>query len=216
MKFFDRGSLCLPGTIFLIIGFAAGFLASISLPWLPALEVARTNFNTELLPSDTIKQARLGVWAGCGYTKNDKKECTPTGHAYNFGVLLLDKGGEERIVKSSWTRGLVVTPVATGVAFLALIFALIPGGAWGLIASGTAFLASFIMLLAFIIDIVLLLHQKSVFDIPGAHTSAGAGFWLTFISLIFLLVAGCTVCIGHRRSKGEDIEMGGLFKRLRR
>jgi len=28
-----------------------------------------------------------------------------------------------------------------------------------------------------------------------------AGFWLTFASLILTLLAGCTVCFGHRRDK---------------
>ncbi|KZV86293.1 hypothetical protein EXIGLDRAFT_724905 [Exidia glandulosa HHB12029] len=198
---FDR-STCVPGTIFLIVAFAAGFLASISLPFLSALEVVRVNLFS-------VGQIRLGIWTGCTYDPHDNKHCLPTGHGYEFIGL-------DGFVSASWTRGLAITPVATGVTAIALVLALIPGGKYGLFASGTSFLAAFLMLLAFACDIALLAKTKNVYDAPGISTSAGAGFWLTFVSFIFLCVAGCTVCIGHRRSNGESIELGGVFKRFRR
>lgn len=50
------------------------------------------------------------------------------------------------------------------------------------------------------------------------------GFWLTFVSLILLLLAGCTVCFGRRRDRMSGATnsyqlsspKGGFFSRFRR
>jgi hypothetical protein len=217
MKFFDRGTFT-PGTIFLLIAFVAGLLSSVSLPVFRPLEVVRTHFNTdpELNIKGRIEEARFGVWSGCAYLHDYGRHCTDAGVGYEVGIAFIENGVEERRVGKSWTRGLILTPVATFFAFVALGLALVPGGKFGLFASGMSFIAALVMLLAFIIDIILLLRVKDKFRVPGADTNAGAGFWLTFISFIFLVVSGCTVCIGHRRAQGRDIELGNVFKRFRR
>jgi hypothetical protein len=59
-------------------------------------------------------------------------------------------------------------------------------------------------------------------------TDARAGFWLTFVSLILTLLAGCTVCFGRRRERMYSATTypstypmagktsGGVFSRFRR
>ena len=37
------------------------------------------------------------------------------------------------------------------------------------------------------------------------------GFWLTFVALILLLLAGCTVCFGHRRDRASGRYGGGSY-----
>ncbi|KAH7096751.1 hypothetical protein BKA62DRAFT_718611 [Auriculariales sp. MPI-PUGE-AT-0066] len=216
---FERSALYSPGTIFLVVAFLAAFLASISLPTLPALEIARTRFNTILaVDGVTIDEMRTGVWSGCAYIHGNGRKCTTAAVGYDIGVLSFFDADDDdvKVIGKSWTRGLILLPVATFFTLISLIFALMPGVFNGLVASAMSFFSSLVMLLAFIVEIILLLRQKDKFGIPGASTHAGAGFWLTFISLIFLFVSGCTVCIRHRRSKGEDIEMGSFFRRFRR
>ncbi|EJD38779.1 hypothetical protein AURDEDRAFT_172098 [Auricularia subglabra TFB-10046 SS5] len=202
--------------IFLLVAFIASLLASVSLPLLPALEVVRAHFSGTIESIGkirTIREDRFGVWAHCWYyVKDGDRECSKEGHDY-VAVLTTPEG--QKIVGRSWTRGLAVTPVATGVTFIALVLALIPGTKYALFGSMTAFLASFLMLLAFAIDIALLAKVKSAYHVPGSSINAGAGFWLTFVSFIFLCVSGCTLLFGNRR--GDDgIELGGIFKRFKR
>lgn len=217
MKFpvVDRKS-CVPGVIFLLVAFIASLLASVSLPILPALEVVRAHFSgtvESIGGVPTIREDRFGVWAHCAYqVKGGDRVCSKDGHGYE--AVLLSLNGK-RTVGSSWTRGLAVTPVATAVTFIALLLALIPGTKYALFGSISAFLASFLMLLAFAIDIALLAKVKSAFHVPGSSIHAGAGFWLTFVSFIFLCVSGCTLLFGNRR--GDDgIELGGIFNRFKR
>jgi len=53
--------------------------------------------------------------------------------------------------------------------------ALAPGYKFGLLAWVMSFVAALVMLLAFIIDIILLLRVKDKFRGPGVDTHAGAG-----------------------------------------
>jgi hypothetical protein len=123
-------------------------------------------------------------------------------------------------VRSSWTRGLAVTPVAAGFSFIALLLGLSQHLTVTLIASLTAFFAAVLTLIAFAIDIALFAytrHRMNDLD-TGASTKPGPGmflplassvifneellgFWLTLASLILLVLGGCTVCLGRRRDR---------------
>jgi hypothetical protein len=89
-----------------------------------------------------------------------------------------------------------------------------------LIASLVSFLAATITLIAFAIDIALYAYFKNAMGNLGfgsqtitgpglsklwlprcAELTGIEGFWLTFVSLILLLLAGCTVCFGRRRDR---------------
>ena len=71
--------------------------------------------------------------------------------------------------------------------FIALVLALIPGGKYAVFSSITAFLASFLMLLAFAIDIALLAKVKSAYHVPGSSTHAGPGKLYTLVLLEWVL-----------------------------
>ncbi|TFK37573.1 hypothetical protein BDQ12DRAFT_724027 [Crucibulum laeve] len=198
-------AFCIPGIVILFIALVLSFLTSISLPFLPALDITRAHVGTKGSVQDGaagITEIRLGVWAPCYYDTNGARTCLKTGHGYSFQVSNQDKT-KTVTVGSSWTRGLAVHPVATAVTALALAFSFSTHITVTLIASLLSFLAALITLIAFAIDIALfafLKHQLNNLEI-GAKTLTGPGFWLTFVTFILLLIAGCTVCFGRRRDR---------------
>lgn len=80
-------------------------------------------------------------------------------------------------VRSAWTRGLAIHPVAAGVSFVALLLGLSTHITITLLASLISFLAALITAIAFAVDIALLAlvrHEMNNLDI-GANTNAGPG-----------------------------------------
>jgi len=135
-----------------------------------------------------------------------------------------DGGNGSVTIGSSWTRGLAVHPVAAAVTFIALLLSFSTHITVTLVASIVSFLAATITLIAFAIDIALyayVKHQMKKIPGAGANTLTGPGFWLTFVSFILLILAGCTVCFGRRKdrmsgSSGYSSSKPGFFSRFRR
>ncbi|KAH7872652.1 SUR7/PalI family-domain-containing protein [Lentinula edodes] len=195
---------CIPGIIFLFCAFVLSILVSISLPFLPALDIARAHMNgNALINGDTVNEIRFGVWAECTYKDDGSRICGDAGHGYSTSISDTNKDANV-IISGSWTRGLAVHPVATAVTFIALLFSFSSHVTVTLIASILSFLAALLTLIAFAIDIALyaFLHHEigKISSIQGS-TDTAPGFWLTFVSLILLLLAGCTVCFGRRRDR---------------
>jgi hypothetical protein len=222
-------SFCIPGIIFLFCAFVLLFISSISLPYLTAMDITRTHFtgsSATTTGSDVnISQIRFGVWAFCyDWVSSSNIICDKTGHAYSVSVG--DGNGQVITIGRSWTRGLAVHPVATIAAFVALLFSFSTHVTLTLIASLLSFLAASLTLIAFAIDIALyayVKHQMNKLTGVGPTTKTGPGFWLTFASLILLLLAGCTVCFGRRRDRMSGAtsypmanRKPGFFGRFRR
>jgi hypothetical protein len=197
---------CIPGAFFLFAAFVLLFITSISLPYLPALDFARTHFGSDLrVPNvenaNALNQIRFGIWAPCFFDSSDTRTCPRTGLAYNLQV----QGQSDTVnIASSWTRGLAIHPVAAGVTFIAFLLSLSTHVTVTLVASLVSFLAALITLIAFACDIALFAwtkHQFNKLDGSNPRTITGPGFWLTFVSFILLLLAGCTVCFGRRRDR---------------
>jgi hypothetical protein len=212
----------IPGVVFLVCAFVLSFLVSISLPFLSAMDIVRVHFGSNqqqvLIGSSEI---RLGIWTACEYDLNDHRTCLKTGHGYSFQVInLIQK--KQGTISAAWTRGLAVHPVATGATLAALALSF---SAHTLIASLVSFLAAFLTLIAFAIDIALFAlvdHEMNKLQLD-ANTNTAPGFWMTFVTLILLLLAGCTVCFGHRReitsggSSSYPMSSGkGVFSRFNR
>ncbi|KAJ7127691.1 hypothetical protein C8R44DRAFT_979350 [Mycena epipterygia] len=214
----------LSGTAFLFVALVLSFLASISLPYLPAIDFARVKFESGLFSgSDTLSQVRWGIWGPCVYDGNDKRTCVHTGHGYAIPLRTLE--GQEVVIGASWDRGLAIHPVATGVIAIAFGFAVSKYEHGPLVASLTSFFAAFMLLIAFAIDIALFAevhHQVGKLDNVRANVNAGTAFWMTLVSLIFVLLAGCTVCFGRRKESGNDSypmmsnTSGGFLSRFRK
>jgi len=222
-------SFCIPGVVFLFCAFALLFIVSVSLPFLTAMDIVRVHYGGNVAsPSvtGTVSQLRFGIWAFCyETTKNGDTICDKTGHAYS--VIVNGSNNSSITIGSSWTRGLAVHPVAAGVAFIALILSLSTHITLTLLASIMSFLAALITLIAFAIDIALFAfvkHEMKKLTNIDSNTNTAPGFWLTFVSFILLLLAGCTVCFGRRRDRMSSAtrrtypmsQKPGLFGRFRR
>lgn len=197
-------AFCIPGVIFLFCALALSFLVSVSLPFLPALDITRAHFQSAITidgSSDPVIESRLGIWAHCDYRANGDRICSKSGHAYVIGYHT--SNNDNVIIGPSWTRGLAVHPVATAVIFVAFLLSFSTHVTVTLVSSLMSFLAATLTLIAFAIDIALyafLKHQVEKLNVGGsANTSPG--FWMTFVTLILLLLAGCTVCFGRRRDR---------------
>ncbi|KAI0070875.1 pali-domain-containing protein [Panus rudis PR-1116 ss-1] len=201
----------IPGIIFLFIAFVLLFLVSISLPFLTALDFARVHIKSGSPTignnNGVLTELRYGIWAYCWYDNSGQRTCSPSGHAYQTTVYNDQNRSSWVTVGSSWTRGLAVHPVATGVTLIAFILSLSSHITMRLLAALVSFLAALLTLIAFAIDIALyawVKHQIHNLDGVSSNTNTAPGFWLTFVSFILLMLAGCTVCFGRRRDRMGD------------
>lgn len=220
---------CIPGIVFLFSALVLSLLVSISLPFLTALDFVRVHFGNGVATSGQgLVELRFGVWAPCYYDSNDDKTCFSAGSAYSVSISNQAKTANV-IIGSSWTRGLAVHPVATVVTFVAFCMSFSTHHLVTLLASLTSFLAALLTLIAFAIDIALyaFVHHeiKKLPDVSG-RTNTSVAFWMTFVQLILLLLAGCTVCFGRRKDRlsgassypmsSYNSKPGGFFARFRR
>lgn len=190
---------------------------------------------------------QFGIWSACWYNPDGERTCLPNGHAYQVAFANSDRSASV-IIGSSWTRGLAIHPVACVVTFIALLMSFSTHITVTLIASLTAFLAALLTLIAFAVDIALfgIVHHELgelVNVTENTNTAPGKaplnpkrfvffltlcllGFWLTFASLILLLLGACTVCFGRRRDRMagssypsypmSTTKSGGFLSRFRR
>ncbi|KNZ77322.1 hypothetical protein J132_05750 [Termitomyces sp. J132] len=203
---------CIPGVLFIFVALVLLSLSSISLPYLPALDVARTKFGTEVLDSGAQGMTELRVsvlYSASPFFDSRSRQVLNSSVAPAYQVAISNAAKTASvIIGSSWTRGLAVHPVAAGVAFVAFLLSLSTHHVVTLVASLFAFLASALALIAFAIDIALfvfLRHQVDILPNIDAKTTIGVGFWLTFVSFLLLILGGATVCLGRRhRQKRTD------------
>ncbi|KAK0189854.1 hypothetical protein F5146DRAFT_1139349 [Armillaria mellea] len=194
---------CIPGIVFLFCALVLSVLTSISLPYLTGLDIARTTVvNAGSVAGEGVKQIRLGIWAACSYQTNNARTCGDASHGYT--LFIQNAARTETVdIGSSWTRGLAC-PSPAAVTFIAFLMSFSQHITVTLFASLMSFLAAFLTLVAFACDIALLAylkHQVNKLNDLDPSTKAGPGFWLTFVSLILLLLAGCTVCFGRRKAR---------------
>ncbi|KDQ52443.1 hypothetical protein JAAARDRAFT_162894 [Jaapia argillacea MUCL 33604] len=203
-------TFCIPGVFFIFSAFVLMFITSISLPYLTGVDFVRVHFNgggagAGSGTGSAVSQLRFGIWAYCfNEIPSGNRVCSPSGHAYSVSILSPTQNNTNVIIGPSWTRGLAIHPVATGVIFIALLLSFSTHITVTLIASLVAFLAALLTLIAFACDIALYAYVKhQVGKLPGVSESTitGPGFWLTFVSFLLLLLAGCTVCFGRRRDR---------------
>ncbi|KAH7911876.1 actin cortical patch SUR7/pH-response regulator pali [Hygrophoropsis aurantiaca] len=217
-------SFCIPGIIFLFCAFVLLFIVSISVPYLTAMDITRVHFENS--PIATLSQLRLGIWGYCDYSVSGSRTCYTPGHGYSIMVGGISGNGvTTATIGSSWTRGLAVHPVALVVTFIALLLSFSQHVTVTLAASLVSFLAAVLTLIAFAIDIALYAYTKDQMNKlnVGASTITGPAFWLTFVSMILLFLAGCTVCFGRRRDRMSGAtssypmsSTGGFLSRFRK
>ncbi|KAF8642922.1 hypothetical protein AX16_009310 [Volvariella volvacea WC 439] len=220
-------AFCIPGVVILFCAFVLSFLVSVSLPYLPALDITRIRLASGFVADGDggVTQYRFGIWSACWYDTNETRTCLRTGHGYVVALQDAQRTASV-VIGSSWTRGLAIHPVATAVTFIALLLSFSSNLTVTLFASLASFLAAFLTLLAFACDIALFAYVKhQVGKLPNVNvdTIPAPAFWMTLVVFILLLIAGCTVCFGRRRERMADAsypkltnEKPSLWDRIRR
>jgi len=150
----------------------------------------------------SLSELRLGIWSYCYTALNGDMVCSDTGHGYSLSIQ--NSVNNTVTIASSWTLGLAVHPVACGVSFIGLLLSFSQHITVTLLASLASLLAATLALIAFAIDIALYAYFKNQMGnlgFGGSSTITGPGFWLTFVAMILLFLAGFTVCCGRRRDR---------------
>lgn len=216
-------AFCIPAIAVLFCALVLSFIVSISLPYLPALDIVRVKLRDDVVissnsTSDVFTQLRFGIWSACSYAVDETRTCVKTGHAYSVQLQMRTAEGQNGtsiFIGSSWTRGLAVHPFATGATFIAFLLAFSQNLVFTLIASIVSLAAATITLIAFAIDIALFAYVKNKMEDLNEiayKTSPGPGFWLTFVTLILLLIGGFTVCLGRRKATAASGGKVGVQK----
>jgi hypothetical protein len=191
----------IPGAVLLGICFILSLLVSISVPYVRAFDIVRTTFGTAGgvgTDNDHAVAFRWGIWGDCAQlAQSGDWSCTSTGYAYDTVI-----GGQD--VGKSWTRGLVIHPIATAVILIAWCLSFSTHLTVTLVASLVSFLGALFTLIVFAIDIALFVRVKAKMNNIGGHTTPGPAFWMTLVTLVLLTIAGCIVCFGRRRAKGTE------------
>ncbi|KAH9065095.1 hypothetical protein EDB83DRAFT_2599515 [Lactarius deliciosus] len=201
-----------PGIFFLFSAFILSLLVSISLPGIPTVDIARTHFTGGATPhvstnTESIEQIRSLISAQFGHTvpttirQEIALALAQARHGYTVHLLSASKN---ITIGPGATRGLAVHPVAAGVTFVALLCSFSSHVTLVLIASLLSFLAALLTLIAFAIDLslyVIVRDRVNNLDNVSARSVAAPGFWMTLVSLILLLLAGCAVYFGRRHSR---------------
>jgi chromate transport protein ChrA len=125
--------------------------------------------------------------------------------AYNLEIANA-AGTQTAKVSASWTRGLAAHPLAAAVTLVAFAFAFSTHVILTLVASLLSFLAALVTLVAFAIDIALFARVRHEMKGLGVdtNTNTAPAFWMTLVAFVLLLLAGCTVCFGRRKSRLGD------------
>jgi len=213
-------TFCIPGIFFLLAATGLLIVTSISLPYLPALDIVRVHINSGTVAvrsastnsSQSISQLRFGIWAYCAdQLPTGNRDCSTSGHGYSVSLSSTDTV----VVGSTWTRGLAVIPVAAVVSFLAFLLSFSTHITVTLVSSLMSFLAALLTFIAFMIEIALFVrvhHEAGNLSGVSENTNTAPGFWLTFASLLLLLFAGCTVCFGRRRERMSSATHAGTAR----
>ncbi|KAG8935362.1 hypothetical protein FRC02_008167 [Tulasnella sp. 418] len=193
---------CSPAGLILFVAFVLSFLVSISVPYIQVFDDVRVKFNAGGVSgaSRAIDQFRLGIWGYCSHEiSSGDWICTRTGVGYAVGFS--NASGQTEYVRASWTRGLVVQPIATGVTFIAFLLSFSSSLGLLLVASLLSFFASLVTLIFLAINIALYLYTRSKVNDFGIdqNTDFGPAFWMSIVTFVLTLISGLIVCFNRNR-----------------
>lgn len=101
------------------------------------------------------------------------------------------------IIFKSWlTKALIVTPIAAGIAFIALLFTFSTHLVMGIVAMLFAMLAFIAAIAALGFQLGLfILARRRINALPNSSAHFGTMLWLTVAACGCLLIASITVCV---------------------
>ncbi|KAJ7508765.1 hypothetical protein B0H11DRAFT_2270387 [Mycena galericulata] len=189
----------LSGIAFLSLATLFSMLATISVPTLHGVDFVRINTG---IPADQgPTQISLGIWGVCEIGGFGCTKSVP-GYSFSFAADLE--------ITPAWTHALAIHPFVLSVTAIALILTCLKHEKGPILAFFASAVAAFFTLLAFIIDIAFFANANNIvgqFNSSNAESftaTPGAGFWLTFVSLLLILVSGFTSFSRHRASRAAD------------
>ncbi|KAJ6486584.1 hypothetical protein DFH09DRAFT_1339597 [Mycena vulgaris] len=188
--------LYISGIACLSLALLFNLLTTISLPSLPGIDVVR------VIAPHGGGMDQLGIWGQCQYPPDrDSAPCTFLGSGYSINDI------EET---RSWSRGLAIQPFILCLNAVALVLACLKHENGPILASLASLVTALFTLIAFIINIVFYVNIKHLFAEhqkgSPVHSTIipSSAIWLTFVSMILILLAGGTVFFGHRKNRAAN------------
>ncbi|KAF8182945.1 SUR7/PalI family-domain-containing protein [Pholiota molesta] len=201
-------TLCIPASVLLLVALVLSLLVSLSLPFLPTLDIVRVLVadNGAQASIEAMNNIRLGIWTACAYALDGTHACGEQKLGYEVIFVNIFNTADFEIIQPSWTRGLVVHPIATGFIFVAFFVSFSERMTANLVAFFMSSFAALITLVAFAFDIALFVHvRNAIKDLDaGASTEIALGFWLTFVSYVVVNMASAGFFFGRRRQRRSN------------
>ncbi|KAF5330610.1 hypothetical protein D9619_005813 [Psilocybe cf. subviscida] len=190
--------------VLVLAAFILLLLVSLSVPIIKSIFLFRlaANASSSLFNSSANASVKFGVWGYCTSAVQVAIAGIAPLHAYCNNVNGLD----DKISKAS-TAALVLHPIAAGLAFLTLVFALfiLRRGSNGtsrlpsLLTMGIGSLAAVITTAAFLIDVIVVaIVRKRVRDATDGDVNLiwGNAVWMTLGAAIALWLSIILACCG--------------------
>ncbi|KAJ7509120.1 hypothetical protein B0H11DRAFT_2432843 [Mycena galericulata] len=188
----------LSGIAFLSLATLFSMLATISVPTLHGVDFVRINTGIPADQGPTQISVCFPPLASCsGYVP---------GYSFSFAADLE--------ITPAWTHALAIHPFVLSVTAIALILTCLKHEKGPILAFFASAVAAFFTLLAFIIDIAFFANANNIvgqFNSSNAESftaTPGAGFWLTFVSLLLILAPR------EPRCGPDDVLSDGLEARV--
>lgn len=194
----------IPGIILLLIALVLLILVSVSVPILKSIYFLRADFAGASFAGVGVGRSHvtLGMWGACFDGQGISRQCTKTHLGYDLDLSFLNLTSDSRFARAvirGLSKALILHPIAAGVTFIALLFALSGNIFIDIIATLAAFLAFLITLVAFIIDCVLWITARHrINNVLDHSASLSNAFWMVLAALIAQLIASFLVCFGGR------------------
>jgi len=200
----------IPGIILLTAALVLLVLASVTAPVDKHLYFLKAVFNGASVAGVGTgrTQLNIGMWGYCVEFAGGS-ECSR--RHLGIGISNLNYAGipnQARIsnaILNGLAKGLILHPIAAGITFIALLFALSTHVIVDILASFVAFLAFLTTLIVFIFDIVLFVTARHRLNdsVPGSPASLGNAFWMVMAALIAQFFAMFLVCFGGFKRRRE-------------
>ncbi|PVG02790.1 hypothetical protein CPB86DRAFT_780208 [Serendipita vermifera] len=202
-------------------------LNSVSLPIAKSIKYFSiyVNFEAGLISSGVRSGVSFGNWGWCttptvvetfGFQHTEPGECSKAKLGFDIDdrlVNLLDLQGLEDTINGTLTFALVLNPIACGITFLTLLFAI-----WfalrqtrfsALLGVLSGVIAAILATIAFVIDITIMaVAKKNIEKISdNFHVTYEQTTWMTLVAMIILWIAVIIFCIiglRGRRTKQKE------------
>jgi len=201
------------GVFFLLVSAVLLLITTISAPVIGDIAILKVY----LTNASDIRHSSVtfGTFGHCildvAPVQTDQDYCFPKSIGYKPAEIMGDIDGSGFSVVGAktadgLTNALILHPIATGLAFIALLLAFIPGMAGALISSLVTALAWIITLVVMAIDFALfgIIKQHVNNDGSGSHASYSTGMWTCLVAMILLFFAMFLVlfsCFKRRKEK---------------